>query len=283
MGWMRARTLLLVGGLALTTVPAERARAEGDDAASACADAAEEGQRRRIAGQLHAARATFDGCLRPECPALVQKDCAQFVLEVETAMPSVVVAARDGAGADLTAVRVLVDGAVFLERLNGQAQAIDPGVHRFHFETSGAPPLDQTIVVHEGEKSRVIAVTLQAPLPPPIATVIDTRVPIATWIALGVGTIALGSFSYFGLSARHDFNRLRSTCGGDCPQADVDRVRTKAIVADVSLSVSLVSFGVAAWTFFARGTTPSSVKSGTVHVDGAISASGGRVSISGAF
>ena len=137
--------------------------------------------------------------------------------------------------------------------------------------------------MHEGEKSRVIAVTLQPPPPTPTAMVIDKRVPISTWIALGVGTVALGSFTYFGLSARHDFNRLRGTCGGDCPQPDVDRVRTKAIVADVSLGVSLVSFGIAAWTFFARGTTPSSAKSGTVRVDGGVFVGGGSLSISGAF
>ncbi len=252
------------------------------DPAAACADAAEEGQRQRIAGKLHAARETFAACLRPECPALVQKDCAQFVLELETATPSVVVAAHDGSGGDLTEVRVTVDGVAFLERLDGKAQPIDPGVHQFRFETAGAPPLEKTIVVHEGEKSRVVAVTLQAPETLQSSTT-NHAVPVATWLSLGIGAVALGSFTTFGLMARHDYNQLHASWGTDCPQSDVDRVKRKALVADVSLGVSVVSFGIAAWTYFAREKTPAPLKAGTVTVDGGVGKGTGYVMISGTF
>jgi hypothetical protein len=48
------------------------------------------------------AREQLRACAAAQCPAVVQTDCAGWLAEVEKALRSVVVAAKDGAGVDRT-------------------------------------------------------------------------------------------------------------------------------------------------------------------------------------
>ena len=66
-----------------------------------------------------------------------------------------------------------------------------------------------------------------------------------SYVAAGIGAVALTSFAYFGLSATSDAATLRSECAPSCPSERVDAVRSKLVVANVSLGVGVVSLGVA--------------------------------------
>ena len=112
--------------------------ARADDV-DVCASASEKGQELRDQAKLTAARELFVTCAAARCPAIVQKDCATWLAAVDEALPSVAIHARDGAGRDLTEVRVTVDGSTLIEKLDGRARSLDPGAHTFVFEAAGLP------------------------------------------------------------------------------------------------------------------------------------------------
>jgi hypothetical protein len=78
---------------------------------------------------------------------------------------------------------------------------------------------------------------------------------MASIVLGGVGVAALGSFAAFGILGKNQLATLHETCGAThtCAEADVDAARTKLIVADVSLGVSVVALGVATVLFFTQG------------------------------
>jgi hypothetical protein len=76
-----------------------------------CVDANAKGQDLRRDGELSGARAQFRACAVSACPALVRDDCNRRLDEVERAQPTIVFDTKDAAGRDLSAVKVLVDGA----------------------------------------------------------------------------------------------------------------------------------------------------------------------------
>ncbi len=123
-----------------------------------CLDASESGQRARATGNFREAQEYFLFCRTDKCPALVQRDCAQWYGEVALEFPSVVFGARGKAGLDLFDVTVMVDEAPLLERLDGRAVAVNPGPHTFTFATKGASSVVVRVLVKQGEKARPISV-----------------------------------------------------------------------------------------------------------------------------
>src|SRR5262245_60043096 len=130
---MRARDLfvpaLTVAILASSAGPASA----GDDEKERCASAAERAQVLRDEGKLKDARESLLVCVQPACPPAVRTSCEPWLESVERAMPTIVLAARDASGAEITGVRVEIDGMVATDRLDGKAIAIDPGQHAFRF------------------------------------------------------------------------------------------------------------------------------------------------------
>src|SRR5262245_34160024 len=105
-----AAKLIAIGaaGLAIvgTVGPADAARVDK----KTCIASSESGQKLRHDGKLRAAREQLLVCARPECPAVIRQDCAQFLNEVASSTPSVVIAARDTNGKETLAVKVTIDG-----------------------------------------------------------------------------------------------------------------------------------------------------------------------------
>src|SRR5262249_4508611 len=124
-----------------------------------CGDAYEQTQELRRAGKLQEARAKAAICMADACAEVIRKDCGTWADQILAAQPSVVVVVHDTAGKETTAVTVAVDGKPWLDHLDGTAKDIDPGAHVLRFTLAGAPPLDQPVTVHEGEKARKIEVS----------------------------------------------------------------------------------------------------------------------------
>src|SRR5690348_13121654 len=76
---------------------------------SVCQTYYEGGQVARSAGKLRSALAQFRQCSQDPCPEFIKADCAQWASQVAADIPTIVIAARDANGADVAAVRVLVD------------------------------------------------------------------------------------------------------------------------------------------------------------------------------
>ena len=76
-------------------------------------------------------------------------------------------------------------------------------------------------------------------------------------IVLGsVGALGAISFGYFGLTGRAREDELSSSCRPNCSESDIAGVRSRYVVADVSLGVSVVAFGAATWLVLSAPRAP---------------------------
>jgi hypothetical protein len=188
----------------------------------------------------------------------------------------VVFGAHDPEGRDVIAVRLIVDGAVVTEALDGRAMPLDPGKHRIRLEAEGFAPVEQDVLMREGEKDRQVLLSvvprgpvpqteLPRPSPPeraptpasPTTTPISRPIPPAAVVAASLGIVALGVATYFDLKGTSDALGLKDRCSPQCASSDVDPVRTEYLVARVAVGVSLVALGTAAILYLTRSSRSS--------------------------
>jgi len=250
----------LVLFLMMLSAPAQAA----DVSKEQCRAAYVEGQQLRQQGKLTLARDELVICAQDACPKVVRTDCATWLAEVEASIPSVVISAKGIDGADSIDVRVLADGELVRERLDGRQIPLDPGPRVLRFELDGAPAIERRVVLREGDKGRLLDVSFERPAPPPVRPKQEKPRPvreerIVPWPLVGVaGGLALAGVAVFvglGVSAKNDYQELDERCGphatvaaarGSCAPEDVDDVHMKFVLADVSLGVSLGFFAVGA-------------------------------------
>jgi hypothetical protein len=122
---MQARFLL---GVLVPALLAATSASAGDNAA--CLDAASRGQTLRDARKFVEAREQFLVCAASTCPAAVRADCVTWLTEVDKALPSVVITAKDASGADVVDVTVAVDGRPLASKLDADdVRDLPLGVH----------------------------------------------------------------------------------------------------------------------------------------------------------
>jgi hypothetical protein len=131
--------------------------AQADDK-QACNDAYRQAQVLRNDHKLVEAREQLRVCAGGSCPGFIAKDCSDWLKADESKTPSVVLAAKNPAGADLFDVKVTMDGAPLSSKLDGLAIDVDPGPHTFAFDAPEGHA-EQKIVVAEGAKAQRVAVT----------------------------------------------------------------------------------------------------------------------------
>jgi len=229
-----ARGALVALGLGVAASAPAPARAEPSDQ-DPCMSAGVEGQIAERRGQLLEARKKFVGCAQAHCPSEVLTYCTKWLADVNANVPSVVIAARDGSGRDITDVRVIVDGVTAQEAIDGRSLELDPGAHQLRFERRGHAPVGQTVVVREHEQGRRLVVTIADPPPP--GSEPRWRPPIAAWVLGGVGLVSMGVFTYATVKGVND--RSRFGCATLCAQPQYDQVSSEFLVADIALGVGL--------------------------------------------
>jgi hypothetical protein len=235
------------------------------DDKAACLDAAKKGQRFKDNHKLVEAREQLRICAAAVCPAVVQSDCAIWLAEVDAALPSVVVTAKNGAGADLVDVKVSMDGQALVSKLDGHAVAMNAGPHTFHFAAVDGSTLDRQVVVREGEKNQSITVVLGAvptpptrpppppvpgpaletpatgptPQPPPhaVETPSDSGGSSGTlktvgWVLGGAGVVGLGVGTVFGFIAMGDKDAAHCV-NNICDPGTTGGIKSSALVSDV--------------------------------------------------
>lgn len=226
--------------------------ASADDAA--CVSAHRQAQVDRKAGRLKATKKQLAVCSSQACPTMITSDCTEWIVEVERALPSVVIAVTDAEGHDKRDVRVFVDGELVTERLDGSALPIDPGEHRLRFELVGSSPIEQVVIVREGERARAVHVGLPRKRTALSSRRSDNR-PASDRIrptsrsplpyVLGVvGVVALGASGYFyyrGLSKKSELDD--QNCRPSCDPAEVDSGKRSILIADIAAGVAVVALG----------------------------------------
>ncbi len=234
---LRAGTLRLrLAARAALVVALAASPALADPTKDQCIDANGNAQSLRRDDKLAAARAQLRVCADPACPAMVRDDCSKRLDELEKAQPTIIFDAKDGAGHDLSAVKVAVDGHPVADRLDGTSLRVDPGEHVFVFTAPDREPVTQTFVLKEGEKERLERIAMGSPsdsgarssegMPPSTPPSMADRPgglggqKIAGLIAGGVGIAGLAVGSVFGLMTISKGNQQKSDCPGatDCPR-----------------------------------------------------------------
>jgi hypothetical protein len=282
--------------------------ARADDAA--CIAASEQALSLRKEGKLHDELKQLAVCAEASCPAEVVAECARRIADVDAAMPTLILGAKDGAGNDLSAVTVSMDGAVLVRSLDGRPIAIDPGAHLFRFETPGQPPLEKTLVLREREKDRrenvvvgappvaappAATVTVGSAAPPPPSHVSPRKTLALVSGGLGVAGVALGAV--FGAFASSIQSREKRDCSESAcssrPQAvaDYDAATKDATGSTIAFAAGgvFLAGAVALWlTAPADAAPPTGAGAalppvGRVRVVPGFTANGGRMAIEGSF
>ncbi len=216
----------------------------------------DETQTLRQKGSLRAAREKALSCSQEQCPAIVKKDCAQWLGEIDASLPTVSFAVKDAAGNDTSTARVYVDGQLLVEKIESTATPVDPGERTFRVEIEGQAPREQKVILREGQKGRVVEISFAAASAPPAGGAEPFRggnegdggIPVASWILGGVGVVGVGLFATFGaigLSQKSDAEDPASGCAPSCSDDEVSSIETKFLVADVSLGIGVAALGAA--------------------------------------
>ena len=225
-----ARALALLFCLALAS-PALADKAK-------CIAAHEAGQAERKQGKLLAARVSLGVCAEEACPGPVRADCAKWLGEVETGIPTLVVRVRDEAGKDLPSAVVTFDGATIT--LDGLPLRVDPGKHVFVARRADGTSRTATVVVAEAEHDRPVTLTFEAD-----KTTATARRSVAPFVLGGVGILALAGFTVVGLTTNARVRELEDSCAPRCDPADKDAVARRYLVGDVLLGAGVVAIGAA--------------------------------------
>jgi hypothetical protein len=266
---MRLRSSIIA--ISMVTAPmAEGAAHAADPTTADCLAASDASLKLGNEHKLRAERAQLLVCAAQTCPTDIRKECLRRVDEVNTQLPTVIFGAKDSAGADLSAVKITMDGEVLAERLEGTALSIDPGEHTFTFETPGQPPVTKRLTILEAEKDRreVIQFGGAAPAPAPVpapapaagapavteatpSPVVDSGSGLGTQkilgiVAGGIGVVGLGVGTAFGLVAISQKNDAQSACpNSPCStQAGSNKWSTASSTGNVS-TVGFIVGGVA--------------------------------------
>lgn len=278
----RARRCALVGGAVL--LGAWPVRAESPSKLE-CVAANEAGQVLVQSGKPIEAEQKLATCMAASCPVPVRQDCAQRLLEVGRAIPTLAFDWHDGAGNGVRPTRVTMDGQPSPDALGGKPVRLDPGEHRFSFEADGMSRVEKTFTLREGEKGRRETVVFAAaPTGAPAAggrgaedarerpslderpaeegrPSSSSRVPALAYVAGGAGIAGLVLGIGAGVTASSHNSTLQSECHRNvCPpsaQPDIDAFRTWrdwSTAGYVLAGVGLVG-GVVLWLTTSRSST----------------------------
>lgn len=227
-------------------------RASAD--AESCTQAHATGQREENAGHLKDALLSFRACASDaQCPLPIRNECTNLYTTVEGRLPTLVFSVVDEGGNDVNDVRVSSADALIVSGLDGRPIAVNPGLHEFRFELPGGQTLTKSVVVRQGEKDRIVALKLPrsdfgaAPVSAGGEAAAESSqsgrrytVPLASWVAFGVGGAALVSWGTFALLGRNQEKELVD-CSPSCQperRDDYDAMKRNYLIADVSLGVA---------------------------------------------
>jgi hypothetical protein len=295
--WLVALTLV-------SSVAAAPSTARADDK-QACSAAYAQTQTLRREGKLFSARAEALICMRDVCAEFIRTDCATWFGEIESSQPTVVFEVRDAAGQETSAVRVSLDGKPWLEKLDGSAKAVDPGQHVIRFEIDGAPGLDQTVQIREGEKNRKLTTTFQkteapqvtpksaptapaAGVPGPDQGAPETR-SIAPWVVGGVGIVGLAVGGILGAVVLNQKSITDEHCDDATLTCDATGIeaantgRTLGPISTVGFIVGGLGVGVSAVWLLARAPAKSEAGAATVGMGPVMTASGAGWRLQGSW
>jgi hypothetical protein len=236
-----------------------------------CIAANDRGGEHRAHGKFVAARLEYLACASEVCPRVIRDECVRLVALQEALTPTIALVVVDSDGNEVRDARVLIDGKHHAGALDKRTLALDPGRHVLRLER-GEAVRELEIVLHEREKLHAIRVQFPRPaarttdrssnaaLPAqPLAVDHEPKqpMPLLAYALIGSGVAALGSFAYFALAGSQQERDFETRCAPHCRLDEVDAMRTKYLIADLSLLLATLSFGGAAYVVLSRPSPPA--------------------------
>jgi hypothetical protein len=258
---------------------------------SQCLTSNENAQSLRASGKLREARTQLLTCVAKVCPRPVRNDCAEWLAEIDKAMPTIVFEVKDGSGNDLTSVAVAIDGDPLVPKLDGTAITVDPGQHVFRFSSNGLPTFDKSLLIREGEKERREKIVLgevskpSTPEPGSASQTSDSSGDTQRTVGLvlgGAGVVGLVVGSVFGLMSKATYNEASQGCrdGGTCTTSDAQHGQDAHSQATTSTVVFVVGGALIAGGAVLYFTAP---KAGSIGVAPAVGTNGVGLSMTGVW
>jgi hypothetical protein len=226
--------------------------AEADEA-DVCADNQATAKQTRLDGSLVVSYLAAGRCAVEACPEEIREACKMWQRELETVLGTIEVSITAPENVDVSAAQIRIDGAEPLAPLGSRRFRTTAGKHVVHIVVEGHPPVEKEVQVAP-DASTTIELAFDAKAPPqrpPAATdkpaagtakppaspeAPDLTLPGAVLLAAGgAGLFVFGVAAGLGVSAYGDLD----ACRPRCPQAQVDAVDTRFLVADVSLGLGL--------------------------------------------
>jgi hypothetical protein len=254
----------------------------GDPTTADCLRASEREVQLKNEHKLRDARAQALTCAASSCPADVRAECERRIQLLNAAMPTVVFDVQDQSGAAVTDVKVSMDGALLVERLEGTAISLDPGEHTFLFEVPGKGSVERKLLLLEGDKNRRERVVLESAAAPPAPEPPAPAPAPAAWptpeggstpgrtqrilglVVAGAGVVGMGIATGIGLAAKSHYDDSKGHCTGNLCDAQGgairDDARSTGNVGTVVFVVGAVALagGVVLWLTAPSSDKPSS-------------------------
>jgi len=228
--------------------------------AKRCVAQNNDGVQKRDEHQLLAARTAYRACVAErECPELVRAECDAALADMKAAIPTLLVAVLDEQHHDLAGATLTLDGKSV--PLDGSALEVDPGPHEL-LAKSGELSAHLQVIAIESDLNRRVEIVLEEPHPaapepaahPPLVQT-PPRSLVPAYVLGGLAVVGAASFSYFALSGHSEMGQL-DACKPYCNPDDVRSVRTKYVLADISLGVSVLALAGAGYWLFAEPKEP---------------------------
>lgn len=257
------RSVALLVVLLVANAPCVAHAASPSSDTKECIAAFDQGQHLKSEHHLIDAQSPLIACTKETCPAVLRADCAEVLKSVQSAVPSIVLAAED-AGRDVTDVKVLNGDRSVASSLDGKAVELDPGTYDFRFERGTGTPVWVHFVLREGEKNRTVKASFNPRMPvTTIPMIIPPRKTIgyvapAGFAALGVAGVVVAGVSRLAFNSQVD--DLGSSCAPNCSQEMRADLSSTLVRANVGFGVFIGGLVLAAatWIFFTPTAQPAS-------------------------
>ena len=251
---------VVVAALALAAPPAHAGKKE-------CATAYVDAQRTMKSGVLKKAREQLTLCAKDDCMAAIRKDCVTWLDQTNANIPSIVAQAKGPDGKDTMDVRLFVDGELVAEKLDVRAVELEPGTHKLRFEMAGQAPVEQEVILRQGEHNRPVEASFAPKEPaapaatepaeasaPKASTSAKGKPKVLPYVLGGVGVLALGGAGIFWYRAEAGRSTLEDAhCSPNCAGSDVSAIKRDRLVGDIFLGAGVVLVGLAAYFLIAPG------------------------------
>ncbi len=140
-------------------------RTSNAEVVGACISNYKSGLEQERTGRLLEARELFIRCAKTACGSPLREECTTRFTQLSIDIPSVVPVVTNAAGKPETNIEVAVDGQRLTSSLDGHSFILDPGAHDFSFSKDGHIFATQSLMIVQGQRNRLLSVSLQPSAP----------------------------------------------------------------------------------------------------------------------